>query len=374
VGTVLTGGFLALMITGIVEKKRFEPFYKDVLCPESSVALAMPLFSLPPAMVPPGGQVGTPPFGLYGNIMNTTSSCSNPNQVKIITKQADYKGTLYLPELSNWSWGASEKSLFAGKVNGSYLSVASITLTQDYILPAAGSATAHSKTVAAAPLQNFMGVFAAGHLTGYVPLYTKSEAKAESCVKLFGIEMCEKKNSVTWCGVLGGNCQTQFEMAGMQMWVPGLCSYTKTICRMDSQGGDKAEAEMKALVTAKQLGVMTIDMPCMKHTGYPATMNCPLPSAPGVNQTLHQRDIAGFVDGPYPDQSELEDAESMILMVTSLAIALGAVGCLTSALATVCIVCRLRAGTVKASEGAASVQGPVILASTACEKTSDVSV
>jgi len=374
VGALLAMGFVALMTAGIVEKKRFEPFYSDVLCPESSVALAMPLFSLPPSMVPPGGQVGTPPFGLYGNIMNTTSSCSNPNQVKITTKQADYKGTLYLPELTNWSWGTSEKSLSAGKVNGSYLSVATITLTQDYTLPAAGSAEAHSKTIAKAPLQNFLGVLAAAHLTGYVPLYTKSEATAESCVKLFGMEMCEKKSTVTWCGVLGGNCQTEFSLNGMQMWVPGLCAYTKTICRMDSKGGDTAESAMKALVTAANLGVSTLDMPCMKHTGFPASMNCPLPSAPGINKTLHQRSIASFVDGPYPDQAELDDAESMITLVTSLVIALGALGCLFTFLATVCMVRRLKVQDVKSSETATSASGPVILSSQAEEKKIDVAV
>ena len=89
-GITFSLGFLALMIIGILEKKRFEPFYKDAECPESPLALPMPLFSLPSTMAPPG-QAGAPPFGLYGSVLNTTSSCRNPNQVEITTKKTDFK-------------------------------------------------------------------------------------------------------------------------------------------------------------------------------------------------------------------------------------------------------------------------------------------
>jgi len=201
--------------------------------------------------------------------------------------------------------------------------------------------------VAAAPLEKFMGVFGAAHLTGYVPLYTKNVAKVQQCATLFGIELCEDMDTVTWCGVLGGNCQTEFAMMGMKLWVPGLCSYTKTICRMDKSGGDKAEAEMKALVTAENLNVKTMALPCMNHTGFPPSMTCPLPSAPGINGTLHQTDVAGFVDGPHPAQKDLDDAESMIVLLTSLVIALGALGSLCSCGLTALCVRRFKAAEAK---------------------------
>ena len=49
------------------------------------------------------------------------------------------------------------------------------------------------------------------------------------------------------------------------MWVPGLCAMTRTICRL----GEKGEAEMKALVTAQNLGVKTTAAPCLPHTRMP---------------------------------------------------------------------------------------------------------
>merc|ERR1711907_886672 len=101
--------------------------------------------------------------------------------------------------MSNWSWGVSEKKLSSGKVNDSYIFVASISLKEDYVLPARGTGTARTEAVAAAPLQNVLGPLQATHLTGYVPLYTKSVAKVESCVSLFGVKFCDKKDTVTWC-------------------------------------------------------------------------------------------------------------------------------------------------------------------------------
>lgn len=311
------------MTVGIVEKKRFEPFYSDAECPEQPLALGMPLFSMPPGM---GFPVGQAPYGLYGSVLNSTSTCRNPNQVKLTTKKEEFDGTLYLPDMADWTWGVSEKSLSSGKVDGSYRFVASISLKGDFVLPAGGTGSVNTEAVANAPLMYFFSILQAATLTGYVPLYTKSVAKVESCVKLFGMNFCDKKDVITWCGVLGGNCFTQFEANGRKMWVLGLCAYTKTICRM---GGEKGEAEMKALVTAKNLGLTTIDSPC-RTPPYDASMNCPLPQAPGINGTLHQVKIHGFVDGPRPDSADLEDGESMINLVTSLAIALGALGALCS--------------------------------------------
>lgn len=129
-------------------------------------------------------------------------------------------------------------------------------------------------------------------------------------------------------------------MMGAKLWVPGLCAFTKSICR----GGKNGEAEMKALVTAENLGLNTIDVPCAAQTGLPPSMNCSIPLAPGINATMHQTEIAAFVDGPRPEPADLDEGESMITLITSLVIALGSIGCLCSVcLTVVCCVRRLKA-------------------------------
>merc|ERR1712072_391731 len=240
------------------------------------------------------------------------------------------------------------------------------SLKDDYVLPADGTATVKSEAIANAPLQSFLGVFQAAALTGFVPLYTKTVATISTCVEIFGMKFCDKKDATTWCGVLGGNCQTQMSIAGMTMWVPGLCAYTRTICRL---GEEKGEADMKALVTAGNLGVSTIDLPCMSHTGLPPSMNCPIAKALGINATMHQVQVHGFIDGPRPDNSEemrkdLDDSESMLNLVTSLVIAVGTLGSLCSFSLTACCVWRLnKAPSSKSSAPAGPHDRPRILTS-----------
>jgi len=260
--------------------------------------------------------------------------------------------------MSNWTWGKSEKSASSGKVNGSYLFVASIILKEDYILPADGTGTPHTETIGRFPLSRLMGLLTTALLTGYVPLYTKTVATAESCVKLFGMNLCSKKDATVWCGVLGGNCLAQMKMAGMTLWVPGLCAMTRTVCRM----GENGEAEMKALVTAKHLDVGTSPSPCLPHTGLPASMNCPVASAPGINATGHQVSVAGFVDGPRPDIADLDEGESMINHATNLAIAFGVLGCLCSGSVTAFFLWR-RKKTLGLNQSAVAVSSPSILTS-----------
>jgi hypothetical protein len=293
---------------------------------------------------------------LYGSVLNTTSRCRNPNQIEITTKKTDFKGMLYLPDMSNWSWGVSENYLSSGKVGGSYLFVAAINLKHDYALPAGGLGSVTSEAIAEAPLENFLGMFEASLRTGYVPMYTKSVARVETCARLFGMRFCEEKDITTWCGVLIGNCQTTFEINGAKAWVPGICKYTRTICRV---GGDKGEAEMKSLVTAQNLGVTTMDMPCMNNTGLPPSMNCPLPSAPGINRTLHEVQIEGNVDGPHPDGAGLDGVESLIFFVTFNVIGLGALGSLCSCGLAASALRRLRTPVAKTCTP--SPDAPVIL-------------
>jgi len=341
-GSSLSLCFAALTIAGFGEKNKFEPFYRDTECPEVPLAIPMMRFSLPPQMLPPGTPPMSPPYGLFGSILNTTSSCRNPNQVKITTRKSDFESTLYVPDMSNWTWGVSEKQVNSGKIGNSYIKVASSHLKYDFVLPANGTGTSVMETTANTTIAPFLGLFQTVLLSGYAPLYTKTVATSDSCIKLFGLEFCGTEDTITWCGVLAGNCQTKVQVGGMKAWSPGLCSYTKTICRL---GGDRGEAEMKTLVTAENLGVGTMNLPCAAQTGLPPSMNCPIAQAPGINATLHQVQISEFVDGPFPDQKDIDDAESMITLVTNLVIALGTLGIFFSGcLAAFCVWrCRVAA-------------------------------
>jgi len=330
----------------------------------------MTQFSLPAAMLPPGLPAGTPPFGLYGSVFNITSSCRNPNQVKITTKKDDFASTLYLPDMSNWTWGESEKAVSSGKINGSYIFVASILLKEDYILPADGTGTPYTETIGNLPLNHLVGLLQSALSVGYVPLYTKTVASAESCVKLFGLNFCSKQDATVWCGVLGGNCLADMKLPGMSVWVPGLCAMTRTICRLGEQG----EAEMKALVTAKNLGVSTMASPCLPHTGLPASMNCPIASAPGINRTTHQVQISGFVDGPYPDSEDLDAGESMINLATSLAIAFGVIGSLCSCGVTLWVVRSCTKNGLKESATLAAPSAQPAILTSKVEDTKKVEV
>jgi hypothetical protein len=325
VGVCLGLGFVVLCGVGISELNRFTPFYRDVECPEVPLAIPLSKFRLPPQMLPPGAPIVAPPYGLFGSILNTTSQCRNPNQVSATTKKADFASTLYVPELSHWEWGVSEHNVSAGKVAGSYIVVASSRLKEDYVLQASGTGTAMTEATANTTIDKFLGLFQAVLLTGYAPLYTKTVATTESCTRLFGIELCEKKDTITWCGALAGNCQTSVDWNGTTIWVPGLCAYTNTVCRL---GGDKGEAEMKSLVTAQHLGLTTIDVPCTAQSGLPPTVNCPIAQASGINASLHQVAIPGMVDGPIPDRHDIQDAKYSIEAVIHMTIGIAAVAAL----------------------------------------------
>jgi len=351
-GACLGLSFVSLAVIGLIEKRRFEPFYQDVECPESKMALKMSDFSLPPSMTPPGLPPSTPPFGLFGNFQNLTSICRNPNQVELTTKKKDFQSTFYMPDLSNWTWGISEKDRSSGKINGSYLSVASITLLDDYVLPSDDVGVSHTKVVADAPMSRFAGFMQSALLTGYAPFYLKTVATSQSCVRILGMDFCGMKETTIWCGNLGGNCLAPAGLPGIDLWVPALCSFTKTVCKM---GGDEAEAEMKALVTAENLGVKTLAVPCKPQTGLPPTMNCPIPLAAGINATLHQVQVPGFVDGPRPKDSDLESGEDAIRFVTALSIIIGVIGAVLSFCLTFCLACRLKRRDVAATKSATAL-------------------
>jgi len=214
-------------------------------------------------------------------------------------------------------------------------------------------------TIANLPLEQLNGLLQSALLVGYVPLYTKTVATATSCVNLFGIEFCDSKNATVWCGVLGGNCFADMQVPGKNLWAPGLCAMTRTTCRM----GEKGEAEMKAVVTAKNLGVSTVAMPCLPHTQLPSNMKCPVASAPGINKTAHQVLISGFVDGPRPSSKDLADGKFMINFATSFAIVLGVLGCLCSGIVTSCVLRRQILLAKNVALAALSAPQPAILTS-----------
>lgn len=353
--------FAALIAFASFEKNRFSPFYRDVECLETGVALKMAQFSLPPKMLPPGVPSGLPPFGLFGSVANTTGKCRNPNQVKVITRKADFKADLYLPDMSNWTWGFSEHLASSGKTNGSYIHVARVSLKEDYILPADGHGTAVTETTADAPLANFLGFMRSAVLVGYAPLYTKTVVKAKACVKLFGIPVCDAKQETVWCGTLAGNCLAPTSIGGMEVWAPGLCGLTRTVCR---SGGDKGEAEMKAAVTADKLGLSTVPFPCQPASGMPPNMTCPVARAPGINATGHQMIVPGFIDGPKPDIQDLQKNEDKLNMFTNTVIVVGAVCLLCSCICTPCLVrWMLKPQGPKTTGAAASQSVPTVLTS-----------
>jgi hypothetical protein len=317
-------GFVALLSVAIAELTRFTPFYRDIECPEVPLAIPFTKFRLPPTLLPPGSPIVAPPYGLFGSILTTTSQCRNPNQVTATTKKEDLTSTLYVPDLSHWQWGTSEHIISSGKIAGEYLVVASGRLTDDYVLEAAGTGTSIIEITANTTIDKFYGLFGALPLTGYAPLYTKTVAKTESCMHLFGLEFCEKKDTITWCGALAGNCQTEVEIGNITTWVGGLCAYTNTICRL---GGTKGEAEMKALVTAQNLGLTTVDVPCTSASGLPPSLNCPIVTqAAGINTTTgHQVSIPGLVDPPTPYYKEVQDAKYTVEAVIHMTMGISAI-------------------------------------------------
>jgi len=127
--------------------------------------------------------------------------------------------------------------------------------------------------------------------------------------------------------------------------------------------GETGEAEMKALVTATNLGVNTTAMPCLPHTQLPSSMTCPAASAPGINGTTHQVPISGFIDGPYPTSKDLADGKFMINLATGFAIALGVLGCLCSGFVTICVVRRQTRLAKATALAAPSPPQPAILTS-----------
>jgi len=293
------------MIAGIVEKKRFEPFYTPIECTHPAFALRMSTVSFPPGN-PFGVPAGAAPYGLYGSMANTTATCDNPNQISITTKKEDSVTYMYLPNLTN-------------PIDGTpYLEIGKSFLTHDFSLQDKRTTELKSEAFGSLPLAAFAALGAAASLHGFVPLYTKTIATAETCLTLFGITICDKGTEETWCGNLGGNCFVDLP-AVPGMVEPAICPYTRTVCRL-------TEAEMKALVTPANLGLAIVaTIPCPVATGL-ANMMCNVASAVGVEDvTAKMLPIPGFVDGPFPRKDDLDKGSASIELFTTLAIVSGVV-------------------------------------------------
>ena len=89
---------------------------------------------------------------------------------------------------------------------------------------------------------------------------------------------------------------------------------------------------------------------------------------------MQQREVQGFVDGPHPDRADLEDGESMVILVTSIAIAFGVLGIFCSSGLTAFMLWRWRAAGVKSSTPAAAPSQPTVLTSQPDTKKEEVSV
>lgn len=142
------------------------------------------------------------------------------------------------------------------------------------------------------------------------------------------------------------------------MWVPGLCTYTGTVCR---SGGEKGEKEMKALVTAAHFNLTTIDAPCTNPLVPPTITNCPIvqPNAQapgiGINATMHQVAIPGLVDGPTLEndmdlKKEISDGKYMIDAATQAAILLSCIGVICSFAPAVKLLIEARQSTSSTKE------------------------
>merc|ERR1712232_384486 len=257
------------------EKMRFQPFYTPLKCTHVNLALPMSKMSLPPGN-PYGIPPGQPPYGLYGHVADVVQTCENPNEYDMITNKADSVSRLYLPNLTN-------------PIDGKpYMDIAQTQLTQDVGLQAKSEGQVRSSVHGSIPLAAFGGITVAASMSGYVPLYTKTVATVESCLRLFGVNICAKKTMESWCGTLGGQCLV--DVPGTNLTEPAVCALTRSVCRL-------SEAEMKALTVPSNLGLTILAViPCHPSTGLPPSLNCSIPAAAGIDVTMKSRPIPGFVD------------------------------------------------------------------------------
>jgi hypothetical protein len=292
------------LVFGVLEHMRFATFYSPMKCSHAAFALRMSKVSWPPGNSY-GVPAGTPPFGMFGHVTDLTSTCENPNEFDVSTERGDSASVLFLPNLT----GASGKP---------YMEIARSYLTHDVNMKSKSSTTIAASVNASMPLQAFGSISIVAATQGYVPLYTKTVATAETCLTLFGFPMCgraEKQES--WCGFLGGSCFVQ--VPGTNLSEPAVCSYTRMVCRLK-------EADMLALMTPRNLGLsIAATMPCDASLGLPAGSACRIPAAPGIDERLRPKPILGHVDGPHPRQEDLDKASSAITFSTSLVIAASAV-------------------------------------------------
>lgn len=316
IGIFLALASCSVVVIGILEKFRFEPFYTPVKCSHGALALPMSKVSFPPGN-PMGVPAGKEPYGLYGPVANLIQTCENSNEYDIATKKSDSVSRLYLPNLTN-------------SIDGKpYLEIGQSYLNHDVTLRAKRTTTITSAVHGSAPFSAFGSIGMYASLRGYVPLYTKIETTGETCLTLLGFRMCGKAKQTTWCGTLGGSCM--IGISGTNMSEPGICAFTRAVCR-------STESDMKALTNAQNLGLKIVAIfPCPASTGLPPSMNCSVPAAAGLDKKMNMLPIPGYVDGPDPNKEDLDKAESAIILVTSAAISLGvALTLLSCSLAMCC--------------------------------------
>lgn len=332
---------LAMMIFGIVEKRRWTPFYQEMKCVASApFALRMSKMSAPSPLAESMGLApGPPPFGVYFD-MTTTLTCKNPNQVSV-TMQAEGSSTeMFAPNLTDLAFGGTGLP---------YTKVAHGHLTSEAHI-AAGGGTGEARQISKVefPLADVLAIAGTAAVQGYAPLYVKSIMPMESCMKLFGQPMCQETVEEQWCGSFGGNCLAKvLGVDGLPvepvLLEPAMCTMTKAICG--------TEADMKAELTPEAVGLEVIDtIPCPPTSGLPNTMRCNVITAPGIDAaTLEPK----LIDPPMQltaraqqkMDEKLAEGEALINMLTTGVIICGAL--FGTLCAVVCLMCFCRACRAK---------------------------
>jgi hypothetical protein len=262
-----------VVIYAFTEQARFKPFYTPLKCTH-----------------PVANADGT----------QLTNTCENANQFDTLTKKEDSMTYTYMPT------SASGDDL---------LEIGHGVLTHDVSMKAESTTEITLSLIlnmTAMQSPEFFGIVGSIMVHGYAPTYTKTVATAETCMKLFMLPTCNKATSESWCGWLSGPCL----LPGTNVTIP-TCAYTRSVC-------SSTKEEMLRWATPEHLGLTVVaQYPCPAATGLPATFNCSLVSAPGIDATMQMQPILDYVEqkATKKDLEELQKGENMIVMMTSMAIA-----------------------------------------------------
>lgn len=263
-----------VVIYAFTEQARYKPFYTPLKCTH-------------PTASPDGTRL--------------TNTCENVNQFDILTKQQDSMTYTYMPTSA---FGDDLLEIGHG------MPIHDVSMKPNTITPITAEVVLN---MTAMQSPEFFAIFGGIMMSGYAPMYTKTVATAETCMKLFMLPMCNKATAESWCGWLSGPCL----MPGTNVTIP-TCAYTRSVC-------SSTKEEMLKWATPQHLGLTVVaQYPCPASTGLPASLNCSLVAAPGIDATMQMQptSIFGYVEQKLTtkDLEELQKGEAMIVTMTTLAI------------------------------------------------------